>query len=176
FSAKEESSIIYLVDLKKPTIIVDIDDTISHTDRDDVVFGEVDEDSKPFEYSAKALHNLTEYFNIIIVTGREDAFLQKTRAWLTIHGFPRLPVFYADFGQTALIDQGEYKETAVKNVTNDINNVIAGVGDRTHDAKAYIKSGLKAIIIKEKGDVFEGAIRKAHWKDVEKELMSYLEE
>jgi hypothetical protein len=171
YTAKENSALIYFIDDVKPTIICDIDWTVSDTDKSSLILKSSDDESMPLKDSAEILTELTKHYNFIFITGREDAFLHKTREWLSKWKFPRLPVLYADLGQTPYVRQSKYKEEAVAKVKSEVKHVIAGIGDRSYDAEAYLKSGLKAFIIKEKGSIPKGAIRVSGWQELKKELM-----
>ncbi len=170
YKAKEESGLIYAIDPSKPTIIVDIDNTVSITKESSLIFNDFDKKSKPLKDAVKIVRELTDHYNLIFITAREDAFLQKTRSWMKAWDFPLLPIFYADYGQTPL-SQLKFKTEAVAKVKRDIKNVFLGIGDKDHDAKAYLKNGLKAYIIREKGKVPEGAIMMRDWQEIRKELI-----
>jgi hypothetical protein len=172
YKADEDTGLIYAINPKKPTIIVDIDDTISKTNKTSVVFNSFDK-SKPLKDSSEVLTFLEKYYNIIFVTGREDGLLHKTRSWLKAWKFPLLPVFYADIGQTPVFIQSKYKKRAVAKIKKDIKNTIAGVGDRSYDAKAYLKNGLKALLIRKnpEDDVPEGAVKVHNWLEIKEELI-----
>lgn len=172
YAAKDDTAIVYAVDPKKPTMIVDIDETVSITDRTDLVLHSSDTKSKPLANSPEILTMLQKHYNIIFLTGREDAFLKKTREWFKLWKFPRLPVFYADFGQTPMLKQGEYKSGVIKAIIDDIEGTAIGIGDKDHDADAYLKNKLKAFIIRDNDDPLpEGAIKVKNWIELKDELI-----
>ena len=171
YSAPKDTSLIYIVDPKKPTIICDIDWTVSKTDKSTLILRDSDTKSEPLKGSANTLDDLHDHYNIIFVTAREDALLHKTRAWLKKWHFPDFPVFYADIGQTSYFDQEDYKSETVTKIKKDIKGTTIGIGDKDHDAAAYLKSGLTTIIIRTKGDVPEGAMKASDWDEIKDELM-----
>lgn len=171
YIAKDDISLIYAIDPKKPTIISDIDWTVSETDKSALILKDVDDESVPLKDAPSVLNELHAHYNIVFVTGREDALLHKTRAWLKRWEFPDLPVFYADFGQTPYFFQDDYKKEAVALIKSEIKNVTIGIGDMDHDAKAYLNSALKAIIIRADGDVPKGAVKVPDWQSIKEMLL-----
>jgi hypothetical protein len=131
---------------KKIGIAVDIDNTISRTDYDDLVLEERDEDSHPIKSARRALRRLSEDFQILYLTARPRFLLDKTREWLEENEFPPGPLVVAP-GLRQAIHPEAFKRDALKHYRKDWPNILIGIGDKPSDAKAYGENDMLALIV-----------------------------
>ncbi|MEK6693089.1 MAG: hypothetical protein AABY44_06650 [Nitrospirota bacterium] len=170
YSAEESYGLVACWDHKKPIIIVDIDGTISDTDNSELLFKKTDKDSKPLKNAPDVLRRLSKKYNIIFLTHRNELLLNKTRLWLKEHKFPPAPVFTLRLGEDPLMP-GEYKDEKLKEWKKEGWNMKIGIGNRPHDAEAYLDNGLKAIILDDDDDLPDKAIKVKDWKEIEKIIL-----
>ena len=95
----------------------------------------------------EALTKLSEKYQVVYITARDDAFMRKTKKWLDIKKFPRAPVFFWDFLGSPSQSHTRYKSEQISEIKKTWKGVEVGVGDRRGDAVAYIENGIKAFII-----------------------------
>lgn len=119
----------------------------------------------------EALTRLAKIYSILYLTARDDAFMNHTKSWLRMKGFPPGPVFFWDLGGKPF-DSGDYKTEALAKLKKRFPGLACGVGDKVHDVEAYLANGMRAFLIGDEPD--EDAPEKAEfvksWKDVEKKL------
>lgn len=149
-------------------VVVDIDDTISRTDFDDVIFDETDEDSRPLADAPRVLRTIADDFHVVYLTARPVFLLDKTRGWLRRNEFPDGPVLVSH-RKRDLIRQGAYKRRALKRLRETWPAMLVGIGDRKGDAEAYGANGMLTLILNPgEDDDFGGhALRMANWRAIE---------
>lgn len=152
----------------KVIICVDIDDTISRTDLDDVFFDEEDEDSRPLRQSPETLQNLAEDYEILYLTARNSSLIDLTRKWLAQHGFPAAPVVVSH-RKRDLLQQAEYKERILRALQKTWPNILIGIGDKGSDAEAYGERDMLTIIVlgKKRNNVGRHALIMPDWKTIQ---------
>lgn len=170
YSADESYGLVACWDPKRPLIIVDIDGTVSKTDKSELLFHKKDTNSKPLPDAPDVLRRLSKKYNIIFLTHRNELLLNKTRQWLKEHKFPPAPVFTLRLGEDPLMP-GEYKDEKLKEWKKEGWNMKIGIGNRPHDAEAYLDNGLKAIILDDDDDIPDKAIKVKNWKEIEKIIL-----
>lgn len=148
-------------------IVIDIDDTISNTDLDDVLFDEEDDDSKPLRHSREALRALSEDYEILYLTARPSFLLGKTRLWLKDREFPAAPVIVSH-RKRDLLQQAQYKHRMLADLQKRWPNILIGIGDKATDSTAYGESGLLTLIVRGKKQEKYGrhAILLPDWKTI----------
>lgn len=149
-------------------LVVDIDDTISQTDVDDLLFDEQDDDSRPLKHSPRVVRRLAEDYQILYLTARPSFLLDKTRQWLSDNDFPNAPVLVS-YQKRDLLRQGAYKYRALADLQKTWPLVMIGIGDRTTDAEAYGASGMLCLIVNpNKKDKFgRHAVMMSDWKAID---------
>ncbi len=162
---------VYSFDPQKPGMLIDIDHTIADIrSLEFLVTDNVDIPALP--QAPEVLTRLSARFNIIFLTAREDAFANKTRAWLELRKFSPAPVVYWDIGQSPLLGS-QYKDKAIRSLQKRLRGLRIGVGDKISDARVYVKHGLRAFIITPRNIQNElplGAAWIASWKEIEQLL------
>lgn len=123
-------------------LISDIDDTISHSSTQDVLFGT----PAAFDDSADVLKRCRDAgWTIIYLTHRPDYYNRKSRQWLKDKGYPIGPLL------TSKVDEfvsgsGTFKTAKVGEVMRSFPNIRIGVGDKISDCQAYFDNGVKTCI------------------------------
>lgn len=168
YESSEASAYIYSFDPQKPGMLVDIDHTIA--DINSLAFLVTPNSSIPtLPQAPEVLTRLSQRFTIIFLTAREDAFANKTRAWLELCKFPPGPVIYKDIGQSPLL-ASRYKDKAIKALQKRVRGLRIGVGDKIEDARVYVKHDLRAFIIAPhniQDKLPPGATWVASWNEIE---------
>ncbi len=138
---------IYTWRENRPIIAVDIDNTISRTDYDELILREESPDSKPIVGSRETLESLSSDFHIAYVTSRPWILLEKTRRWLAEHRYPPGPVITAP----RLRDLVRYK-TLKRNILAGLRsrwpNLLIGIGNNEFDADGYGANGMLTLIVR----------------------------
>ncbi len=121
-------------------VVTDIDGTLSESE--DAVVGQMVKgtDIAHRPYAPEALSKVPHV--IVYVSSRGDVFTEKTRAWLTSHGFPRGLI---RLGRGVFVPAGdrsvEYKASVMRALTVPI---AAGIGNRASDIAAYARARIPA--------------------------------
>ncbi len=170
YDADESYGLIACWDPKRPIIVVDIDGTVSKTDKSELLFHKKDTNSKPFPDAPDVLRRLSKKYNIIFLTHRNELLLNKTRQWLKEHKFPPAPVFTLILGEDPIM-AGEYKDEKLREWKKEGWDLRIGIGDKGHDAEAYLQNKMKAIMIGDEDDLPDGTIRVKGWKEIEKIIL-----
>lgn len=148
----------------KPFLIVDIDNTICAGNFLDEVFLRVDRLS-PLPGAAETLTRLSSRYGIIYLTARDDGLINDTRAWLDKNGFPHGLILCRDFGLTTL-SSSRFKSGVLKDLNRRFSNVVAGIGDREGDGKAFRRNGLLAILFHKNDKDMKDVWFIKDWKEV----------
>jgi hypothetical protein len=127
-----------------PILVTDVDNTISDFDLLKVPFTPNDR-IPPLPDAVNVLNDLGQVYRIVYLTARPVCLYNKTREWLTCHGFPEGPLFCRNYqlGET----QAGFKRRFLTTLKNRFPNLAVGIGNRTGDRWAYRKAGLKVILI-----------------------------
>lgn len=160
---------VFLWDCARPILVTDIDNTISDRLLLLVPVTPIARNAT-LPDAAPVLTELARHYHIVYLTCRPAWLHGKTRAWLTVHGFPEGPLFCRDFrlGQS----QQTYKTQFLTDFKNRFPNLAVGVGNTSSDAGAYQSVGLQTLIIEPKGGHGTEAYRVVRgWREVEKALL-----
>jgi len=149
------------------TIAVDIDETISQTDYEELILRSRDGASDPFHGANRALRALAEDFQILYLTARPRFLLEKTRRWLAEHDFPPGPVFTAP-GLRQAVRQSRFKSRVLARLRAEWPHLLIGIGDREGDADAYGANGMLTLIIHKSPESDHGlhSVYFKSWKDI----------
>ena len=154
------------------TIIVDIDNTLAVT-REWYFLDEFDK-APLVPCSLESLTTLTDRYAIIYLTARMVRHRKKTLQWLAAKGFPRNPALFLELDKYPRYSQEKYKKEAIAGLKSKCGRIVAGVGDKESDGKAYLANGLRAIILDngpQEGD-FEHV---SSWPEIEQRLLAGLD-
>lgn len=135
----------------RTAIVLDIDETLSHTDYFDLILQTGRERSRPVRGAREALGELAEHFDLVYLTSRPTYLLPDTANWLEQNGFPPGPVYTAD-RVAELLNVRRYKTRYLAELQKRHPNACIGIGDRSSDARAYRASGMISIIVNPDGD------------------------
>lgn len=165
---------------EKATIIVDIDGTIADTEVDNIpdflirsynflVLGEIDAFFKPMMDSLDVLTKLAKKYEIIYLTSRISVLgieEQSTKFWLDIYGFPKGELYLRD-SVDDLDDALEFKKEVIAKLKKEKTNIVAGIGNRVLDARAYLANDIRAIILNNSKQLPKGTEIVESWLDIE---------
>ncbi|MBI4613935.1 MAG: zinc dependent phospholipase C family protein [Planctomycetes bacterium] len=151
----DEGKLILFVAPPRPSVVFDIDGTLS--DFPDWLVPISGDQAPAFPYSLEFTKQLAGAgFNVIYVTARDDALDRMTRGFLSAQGFPEGPVFYNDWGLTTREERdqlssknhGQAKIRILKGLMAAGIPIVAGVGNAPTDAEAYKGVGIESYIIR----------------------------
>lgn len=154
-------------DPTRTLVVLDIDHTLSHTQKRNVIRGKTD--CLPLEGADRVVARLAETADIVYVSARDDRFRDVTRRWLVRWGFPRNPVFLLDWEAYPGYDEAAYKIDTLTRIRAAFPHMPLGVGDKDSDAEAYRSFGMRALILGDAGDV-DGAEEVPDWDEIERRL------
>lgn len=144
----------------------DLDHTVCATE--DLMFPFQDnKDIKTLPGAPAAVTEVARKIQPVYITGRDDTFMSKTRAWLQMNGFPKGPVLFMDWklGET---DVEKFKGDLIEGLAKRFPNVKEGFGDLPTDARAYLRNKLTAYILRSKPphDYPEGITPVKSWEEI----------
>jgi hypothetical protein len=125
-----------------PMLAVDLDKTVVESGFGHVLAGR----ALPMPDAADVLTVMAKTHTIIYLTQRPDFLGPESKQWLVDHKFPRGPMLTTTLS-TLFIGSGVYKSGRLEEIRRTFKNVVAGVGDKFSDAKAYADNGVRAILI-----------------------------
>jgi len=169
FSHMQSTGRVFRWTKDRTILVVDIDDTICDTNREEVIFQKRDLESSPIRHARPTLARLAESFQIAYLTARPESQFVKTVNWLNDHQFPPGPVFVApSLGR--MIRQTKYKTDALRTLRADWPNILIGIGDSRVDARAYGNNEMLTLIVAEVHDevLDREAIVLRDWAEIEK--------
>ncbi|MDP2895788.1 MAG: hypothetical protein Q8Q12_04425 [bacterium] len=149
---------------RKPGIILDIDRTLFASSTFAAIFRR-SRSVSPLADAVEVTQELSQKYDLLIVTGRKRYLKEKTRRWLRMKGFPLAPVFFAP-GFRPFLSHERFKFELIRQLKASWPNITIGIGDRDSDARAYLANGLRAIIIREKGPCPRGAVMARDWRAI----------
>jgi phosphatidate phosphatase APP1 len=143
----------------RPIFISDIDEVLSPDSESGVLWTSRTADIPTFKDAPEVMQKLSRKYDIIYLTARDDALFNKTREWLTLRKFPTGPIFVWDWKARNLFganrnNQRIYKVGIINNLKKQFPNIVAGIGNRPHDAEAYVETGIKPYILEKKSRGF----------------------
>lgn len=148
----------------KPIIVSDLDHTIIDI-KTYQFFLHDNEKIPPLPHLPEILQELAVDYDIIYLTARDDMYVNVTKNWLDMHHLPPAPLFVCDLSEDP-VDQGEFKTQALKKLKENWPNLTIGIGDKIHDAEAYIANDMTAYIIGDYDQLPEKTIQVAGWKEI----------
>ena len=150
---------------RAPTIILDIDGTLADASIWEVPF-RANRNIPALAGAAEVVWALARKYSLLYLTGRDDFFLQKTKEWLDLRGFPRAPIFFWD-PEMRLATPAGYKMHTIALLKRKWPNLVFGIGDRPSDAEAYLSSGLGAYLIgRPRRKVLPEVVFSPAWKEL----------
>jgi hypothetical protein len=153
---------LVLIAAAKPVFVTDIDNTISDLP-DWLVPVTPIEHNGILPGSSDALHELAQAYTIVYLTARDDMLYNHTRRWLNYWSFPSGILITNDWGLDAF-DQYGFKRESLASLQTRFSALAVGAGDRAHDARAYLDSGMRAYLLGRR--VVEGAVTVKAWADI----------
>ena len=164
YAGSPSTLLLAVRDGTRPILVTDIDHTIADVKALEYPFMEA-ADIPELPRASEVLGRLARRFDVVYVTARDDGYIDRTRDWLALNGFPPGPVRHRDFRLTSP-SAGAYKKAELTMMKAAWPSCAVGIGDRTADAKAYLSAGLTAILIGD-ADLPEGARRVGSWAEIE---------
>jgi hypothetical protein len=152
----------------RPTLILDIDHTISNASTWQIIRGDIE--APPLPDAVEVVKELAEHFDIVYVTARINKFQAYTRAWLDHHGFPRSAIFFLDLKKYPTYNEAKYKIATIHPIKALFTGLTLGIGDKESDAKAYRHHALRALILGDTGEV-QGAEHVESWLEIREILL-----
>jgi len=123
-------------------IITDLDKTVVASGFFRVLVG----GAKPMPGAAAVLQRLAPDHTIVYLTHRPDVFGPTSKRWLGDNGFPRGPLLASTL-TGFLAGSGRYKTDRLDSLRATFKQIVAGIGDKISDARAYADNGLPSILI-----------------------------
>jgi hypothetical protein len=155
---------LYRFDRDAPLLVCDLDRTVS--DGSALRFWlSPNSFIRPFDGAPEALRTLSHHFRIVYLTARRDLVLEKTRRWLELYLFPPGPIVGRPWSFLPPSPE-EFKRAALADLTRTFARVRIGIGDRAHDARAYLAHGLTAIAFRPTQRMPEEAVLCTTWNDI----------
>lgn len=158
---------VFIRDPKRPSLVIDLDGTICASSELEVGLKAANE-IEAIEGAAAALQELSKSFDLVYLTARDDALINKTREWLDLRGFPRAPLLVRDIKLWNLSAE-KYKTNRLLELKKEFH-LFAGVGDRKEDALAYMAAGMQAYLIGKPVEIPQGARKLVNWAEITKLL------
>jgi hypothetical protein len=153
----------------KESIILDLDRTLWDTS----TLGSLLRTTRnipPLKDAVEVTRALSQNYDLLLITGRKSFFRRKPKRWLEEKGFPRMPLYFAP--PTLLpLSHEEFKTDLIRSLKQTWENITVGIGDKDSDARAYLAAGLKAFIIRQKGECPPGAIMVPNWQTIRSILL-----
>lgn len=134
------------VSSERAVLAVDIDETLTKTDYQYLLWGIGTDDTLPLPGSQATLSRLAATFDIVYVTARSRSLKGKTERWLARHEFPQGRLV-TSFTLGGFIFQGEYKRDVIRQLRREYPNMLAGIGDKPKDGMAYRRSSMVSLIV-----------------------------
>lgn len=158
--------LLFVVPKNQPLLVCDLDGTV--TDGESLFVDKV----KPLPDAARVLRRLSEQYQIIYITARDEGLLDRSRAWLEQYEFPRAPVICRDWTLTNLGKTGAYKKRVLTDLRNHFSGFRWGIGNSKGDREAYQSGGFPYIIVGDKTGISKKAngefeFEVESWKSVE---------
>jgi hypothetical protein len=134
---------LFVIDPKRPVVVVDIDGTLSAMSGWKVPFR--GSKAETFPGARALLSALARTHAIVYLSARDDSFLPLTRRFLALHEFPPGPVLMNDWGlgskkereQLMPGNHGAFKARVLTRLRRRGLKLTLGLGDADSDAEAY---------------------------------------
>ncbi len=141
-SDAHDTATLFVRSRTTPILIVDIDGTISAGTAWQILLLPP-ERIPPVSDAVTVLRSLNDYL-VVYLTARKDNLYHRTKQWLEGQGFPRGPLFCRPEQEES---QFRFKLRVLRRLAIQFQRIVAGVGDRPHDARAYLACGIPALVI-----------------------------
>ena len=136
---------LFVLEPTKPILVCDIDGTITvGGDWKTLVPGG---GPQPQPGAASELNALTQSYTVLLLTARDDALLNRTRAWLQRHRFPSAPVVGRDWNLFNLARAASFKAAILENWQKRFGNIAWGIGNSSGDRTAYREAKIRHIML-----------------------------
>lgn len=175
YQGDEAEIFLQVIPKDRKILICDVDHTVADISSLKFLITP-NEEVEPLTGAPEALDRLSQTYQILYLTARDDAFMRKTKAWMEEKDLPRAPIFFWDYLGSVSQSHTRFKKEQIASFKEKWPNVAVGVGDREGDAKAYLENGLAAYILGDEDDLPEGAIRSASWQEILSDLIRDQEE
>jgi alkaline phosphatase D len=153
-------------------IVLDIDRTLSTTKV-------LERESTPYLNAARVVRRLHERFGVVYLTARPRflPYVGMARDWLRNHGFPASQIIMLMKPWDVLPwRHDEYKDEMIRHmVEHQQHTPVIGIGDRITDANAYLKNGLRPLIIADDDEELPEGVRLIH-PDAERSIWEQIED
>jgi len=153
----------------KPIIVSDLDHTVIDIKGYTQFFFHDNEKILPLPGLPDILYELANDYDIIYLTARDDMYVNVTKNWLDMYNLPVAPVFVCDLSEDP-VNQGEFKIQALKQLKEKWPNITIGIGDKVHDAEAYLANDMTAYIIGDYDQLPEKTIQVTGWSEIQELL------
>ncbi|MCP4707741.1 MAG: hypothetical protein GY869_03875 [Planctomycetes bacterium] len=153
----------------KPIIVSDLDHTVIDIKSETQFFFHDNEKIFPLPGLPDILYELANDYDIIYLTARDDMYVNVTKNWLDRHNLPAAPMFVCDLSEDPF-NQGKYKIEALKKLKEKWPNITIGIGDKVHDAEAYLANDMTAYIIGDYDELPEKTIQVTGWSEIQELL------
>jgi phosphatidate phosphatase PAH1 len=177
--SSEDNGRIFMASPTDPIIVTDIDEVLSDLPEVQVPF-KSNANTKATEGSIEALKSLAPKARIIYLTARDNSLFSKTRAWLRLNGFPSGPVFVWNWNLKNYLglsreEQRAYKAKFLEDLKKRFPHIVAAIGNRSHDAQAFIDAGVPAYILTKDSAAFSAPVVTApDWQDLSTKINAKL--
>jgi len=174
----EASGRLFRIRRDRTLIAIDIDDTISDTEFDELLTERRDSESDPMSGSRRALEGLAEDFQLIYLTARPRGLHGTTRRWLEEHKFP-VGAIVVSARSADVFRQADYRQRALSELRSRFPNLLIGIADRTADARAQAANEMMSVLIREEppmGEVPANTLVFEKWRHARRFFESYRRE
>jgi hypothetical protein len=162
---------IYFFEPGDPILVCDLDGTVSDASALRFWLAPLTS-TRPFPGSAEALRSLSSRARIVYLTARRDLVLEKTRRWLAAFDFPTGPVL-CRLWSFAPPSPEAFKTGVLGRLKRDFPGIVAGIGDRSHDARACLAHGIPAVLFRPRFSVQEARSFES-WAEIRAHVESLL--
>jgi hypothetical protein len=153
YQSNEAEVVTLVLSRNTPIAISDIDHTISDASPWEVLV-KPNSKLKPLQKAASSIKYFSNKFQILYLTARDDAFINKTKEWLAMYDFVKAPILFWDFANGDVpSDHGDFKSWIIEKMKEKFDNILIGFGDKPHDIRAYRDHGLRSYYIGKQGEV-----------------------
>ncbi len=156
-----------------PIAISDIDHTISDASPWEVLL-KPNTKLRPLKNAASSIKYFSNKFQIVYLTARDDAFINKTKDWLAMYDFVKAPSMFWDFANGDVpSDHGDFKSWMIGKMKEKFDNILIGFGDKPHDIRAYRDHGMRSYYIgKQDEAIHPDGIKVPTWDKIIKHFES----
>jgi hypothetical protein len=166
FKSMPETLLVGAYDPDDEFIVVGFDGTLAKPTGMKLPF-EGSRTSEAVRDAAPTLVELSRSRHVLYVTGRDERAMHAVQSWLAAKGFPLGVTFFRDYEilSTSLEDHAYHEVQRLKALFPHLS---AGIGSTTEESRAFLRVGLKTIVLGDTGhaDLPAGVVPAASWADV----------